>query len=75
MDEAKPVILEKYPLLADVIAPADINETNVDVWLKKQATLYGKFLLLPRSQLISMSASIRNLKRPRNCIPPRLQRF
>lgn len=48
MDEAKPVVLERYPLLADVIAPADINEDNVGVWLNEQASLYGEFLTLPR---------------------------
>lgn len=51
MDEAKPVILEKYPLLADVIAPADINEATVDTWLDQQANLYGEFLVLPRLSL------------------------
>ena len=51
MDEAKPVILENYPLLADVIAPAEINEATVDTWLDQQANLYGEFLVLPRLSL------------------------
>ena len=48
MDEAMPVVLEKYPLLADVVVPNDIDETTLDAWLSEQAKLYGEFLTLPR---------------------------
>lgn len=48
MDEARPAILAKYPLLARVVVPDDINEATVAVWLDKQAKLYGEFLTLPR---------------------------
>ena len=48
MDEAAPVILEKYPLLADVVAPEGIDESTLDPWLEEQARIYGEFLTLPR---------------------------
>jgi hypothetical protein len=48
MDEARPVLLERYPLLADVVPPDDIDETTVGDWLNAQSRLYGEFLELPR---------------------------
>jgi hypothetical protein len=48
IDEARPAVLAKYPLLADVFVPADIDESTVEDWLKEQAKLYGEFLTLPR---------------------------
>ena len=42
------MILEKYPLLAGVVPPNDIDESTVDAWLKEQASIYGEFLTLPR---------------------------
>jgi hypothetical protein len=48
MDEAGPVILEKYPLLAGIVTPKEIDESTVDAWLIEQASIYGEFLTLPR---------------------------
>jgi hypothetical protein len=48
MDEARPVILAKFPLLANAVAPNDIDETQLDRWVKEQAKQYGEFLALPR---------------------------
>ena len=48
MAEARPVLLERYPLLADVVPPDDIDETTVGEWLNEQSRLYGEFLELPR---------------------------
>jgi hypothetical protein len=46
--EARPVILAKYPLVAKVIVPDEIDESTVEEWLKEQAKPYGEFLALPR---------------------------
>ena len=48
IDEARPAILARYPLLADVVVPDDVDESTVEEWLKAQAKLYGEFLTLPR---------------------------
>lgn len=48
MDEAAPVVLETYPLLADVVVPNDIDESTLDIWLRQQAERYGEFLTLPQ---------------------------
>ncbi|WP_158814664.1 hypothetical protein [Methylocapsa sp. S129] len=33
MDEGRPAILAKYPLLANVVAPDNIGEDTVEAWL------------------------------------------